>query len=185
VLREELDRHVALETLIECELNRRHAADAQPPLDAISACDRGCACHWGFPLPVPEPPLPPVPPPPSPAPPLPLVVEVVPEPVGVVAVDVVVLVDVDVLVEVGVLVVEVVVEGVEVVEVVLVDELVVLLVVCWQSCAASCWTVEAPCSRFCVKVGLTDGGRFRTALLNVVTALAAALHCPELTAFAI
>jgi hypothetical protein len=128
--------------------------------------------------------VPPVPPPPSPAPPLPLFVEVVPEPVGVVAVEVLVLVDVDVLVDVGVLLL-VVVEGVDVVALELVVELVVLLVVCWQSCAASCWTVEAPCSRFLVNVALTDGGRLTTALLNVVTASAAALHCPELTAFAI
>jgi hypothetical protein len=103
--------------------------------------------------------------------------------VGVVAVEVVVLVDVLVLVDVGVEVVEEVVEGV-VDDVELLVELVVLLAVCWQSCAASCCTVEAPCLRLFVSVGLTEAGRLITALLNVVTASAAALHCPELTAFA-
>jgi hypothetical protein len=112
-------------------------------------------------------------------------VEVVPEPVGVVAVEVLVLVDVDVVVDVGVVLDEVVVDGVDVVEVELLVELVVLLVVCWQSCAASCCTVEAPCLRLFVRVGLTDGGRVSTEFRNVVTASAAALHCPEPTALAI
>jgi hypothetical protein len=105
---------------------------------------------------------------------------VVPEPVWVVAVVVLVglVVVVVVVVVVGVLVVVVVV-GVEVVLVlVLVDVelLVVLVVVFWQSFAASWATVEAPCSRFLVRVPLTDGGRLITALLNVVSALAAAPH---------
>jgi hypothetical protein len=98
---------------------------------------------------------------------------------------VVVAVLVVVLVDVGVLEV-VVLDGVELVVVVLlvVELLVVLDVVLRQSLAASCWIVEAPCSRFRVSVGLTDGGRLMTELLNVVTASSAVLHWPEPTALA-
>ena len=89
-----------------------------------------------------------------------------------------------VLVVVGVLVVVwLVVVGVD--DVVELLDVVVLLdvaVVVWQSFAASCATVEAPCSRFRVSVALTEGGRLTTALLKVVTAFAAAAHCPVLTA---
>ncbi len=86
--------------------------------------------------------------------------------VGVVVVEVVVGVLV-VLVVVGVVVEE------EVVVVVVVLELVVLEVV-WQSTAASCPTVLAPCIRLPRSVALTDGGRFMTAFVNPETAVAAA-----------
>ena len=85
-------------------------------------------------------------------------------------------------VEVVVLVLDVVV-GVELVVVLdVVDLLVVVVCGCWQSCAASELSVDAPCSRFRVSVGLTVGGRSTIAFENVVTASAAAPHWPELTA---
>jgi len=115
------------------------------------------------------------------------VLEVVPEAVLEVAV-LLVLVGVDVLVLVGVEVVLLeldVVVGVELEVDVDVLDLVVVVVVLWvvrQSCAASTLTVDAPCLRLFVSVGLTDGGKSTTALLNVVTASAAGPHWPLLTA---
>ena len=78
MLGQQLDRDVALQPLVEGELDRGHAADAEAALDAVSPGDRRCACHVQYP-PSGRPPRPP----PMPAPPLP--VEVVPVPVDVVA----------------------------------------------------------------------------------------------------
>jgi len=58
----------------------------------------------------------------------------------------------------------------------------VVLVDVRQSLAASSPTVLAPCERLLRNVGLTDGGRSATKLLNVLTAFAAGTHWPALTA---
>src|SRR5581483_3762834 len=126
MLCQELDRHIALEPLVEGEMHGGHATNAESPFHPVSPCD--CRSVHG-----PFPPLP-LPPPPSPAPPLPLVL-VVPE-VAVVVAEVGVLVGVEVAVE---LLVELLegeeVELLELLEEVLVD--VVVLEVVWQSLAAS------------------------------------------------
>jgi hypothetical protein len=75
----------------------------------------------------------------------------------------------------------VVVGAVVVVEEVLELELLLVVVAVvaagsWHSRAASNATVDAPCSRLRVSVGLTAGGRSITELLNVVIAFAAAAH---------
>jgi hypothetical protein len=61
----------------------------------------------------------------------------------------------------------------------LLDELVVVL---WQSRAASCPTVAAPWPRFCTRVVLILGGRLATWLENARAAPVAASHLPAATA---
>ena len=72
MLREQLDRDISLEPVVEGELDGRHPAHAESALDPVAPRDQRHACHCPFPLP-----------PPRPAPPLPLLVEVVPGPAGV------------------------------------------------------------------------------------------------------
>ena len=99
VLGEQLDRDVALEALVERELDGRHPADAEAALDPIPPHDRCSVSHPPPPfpplllLPGPAPPVVPVPvpvpvvvPPPRPTPPDVVVLEEVPVSVGVVAV---------------------------------------------------------------------------------------------------
>lgn len=184
MLGEQLQRDVALESLVEGEVHRRHAADSETAFDAVAACDRRGACHCPLPppLPGPAPPVPPtVPVPPKPAPPLPVVVEV-PVPVVEVAVVLVgVLVVLVLVVDVGVVEVDVLVEVVVEVEVLLVVGVVVLRLV--QSLAASWLTVKAPCWRLLTSADFTDPGRLVTAWLNADAAFAAAAHWPVSTAW--
>jgi hypothetical protein len=138
-----------------------------------------------FPGPAPPLPLPllvvvVVVPPPSPTPP---VVEVVPEPVGVVAL--VEVADVEVVVVVGVVVLVDVLVEVDV-EVVVVEEVVgvdVAVEICSrQVFRASSAIVLAPWLRFCRNVGLTLTGRVWTSLFNEALALRAAAQLPDCTA---
>ena len=71
MLGQQLEGHIALETAVEGQVDRRHAADAETALDPVSPGDRRRTSHHPLPpLPL-VPPLPAVPvPPPSPAPPL-------------------------------------------------------------------------------------------------------------------
>ena len=92
-----------------------------------------------------------------------------------VGVEVLVLVLVGVELEVVVVELDVVVDGVLVVDVLDVVEL-------WQSCVESWPTVAAPCLRFAASAGFTDEGRLSIALFSDRTSLAAALHRPEPTA---
>ena len=159
VLGQQLDRHVALEPVVEREVDGRHPADPEAAFDPVPACDRRRAGHCPFLLAPPEPPLLLAPPDPwpvvNPAPPF----EVVPVAGGLVAV----LLD-EVLVEVwvtGTVVVEVtVVVGVVGVEVeVLLEVVVEVEVEVLQSRAASWLTVSAPWPRFWINVVLTLRGR--------------------------
>ena len=67
VLGQQLDRHVALEALVEGQLHGRHAADAEAALDPVPPGDRRSVghppppCPLLFPLPGPVPPLLPLP----------------------------------------------------------------------------------------------------------------------------
>jgi hypothetical protein len=100
--------------------------------------------------------------------------------VSVVVVGVVCVVVVGVVVVVVGVVVVVVVGVVVVVAVLLVG--VVVLVVWWQSLAASVLTVDAPWLRLARSVLLTVPGRLLTALLNACEAFEAAPQLPEPTA---
>src|SRR5581483_4827595 len=157
---QELDGHVALQPLVKGQVDGRHAAHPQAALDAVSPCDCASA-HCPFPLPLPAPP-------PRPAPPLPLVV-LLPE-LAVLVADELVVVGVEVVV--GLLVELLVGEEVVLLEVVEELVLVVVLVVVWQSLAASWLTVLTPCTRFRRRVGLTVAWRFPTALFRPETAVA-------------
>ena len=55
VLGEQLERDVALEPLVEREVDGRHAADAEPALDPVAPCDRRRRVHCPLPLPPPLP----------------------------------------------------------------------------------------------------------------------------------
>ena len=56
VLGQQLDRDVALQALVEREVDGRHAADAEAPLEPVAAGDRHVVIHWPLPLPLPLPP---------------------------------------------------------------------------------------------------------------------------------
>jgi hypothetical protein len=171
---EQLDRDVALQALVERQLHRGHAPDAEAALDAVPPDDRRSVSHPPPPFPPPLPlpaPVPPlllfpvvVVPSPIPTPPVVVVAEEVPGFVGVVAVVVVVGVEVEVVV-VGVLdVVGVVVGMLDVVGVVVENVVVGVNVVVgsfWrQSLAASCAIVWAPWLKLVRSVGLIVAGRF-------------------------
>src|SRR5947209_8585057 len=165
---------MALEPLVEGEMDRRHAADAQPALYSVSPCNRGVVVHWPFPLPTPAPPpvvpLVPVPPPPPPLRPPPPVgcVEVLPGLAGVVAGGVL-----------GVVVGVVAVLAVGVLVTVLAVVAAVLAVVgvvagLWHWTWASWLTVETPWVRSLRSVLLTVAGRFSICPRSAEPALAAA-----------
>ncbi len=136
VLGEQLDGDVALQPVVEGEVDGRHAADAEAAFDPVPAGDRRRGGHWPFP-PLPFP-LPPVPVPPKPAPPLPppVVVELVLGGGGFVSVVLELVLELLVVLElVGLVVVVVVVTVSVVVGVELLDDELVVAV--WQSLAAS------------------------------------------------
>ena len=175
VLGQQLQRDVALEALVEGEVHGRHAADAEPALDPVAACDRR-RVH----CPLPPFPLPPPLPPPSPAPPLP-VVEVVPG-VELVVAEVVVVVG-GVVVEVGVLV-EVVV-GV-LVEVRRAGRRRWASSSCsrssWQSAAASWPTVRGALGEVPAQRRADRDGKVCDGVAEARHAVAAAPHWPASTA---
>ncbi len=159
MLREQLQRHIALEALIEGEVHRGHPADAEASFDPVPTGDCRCAAHCPLPFPGP---------PPMPAPPLepvdevpePVVVVAVLELVGVVVLVVVELVGVlDVVVEDVVVLVGVLVELVVLDVVVVLDVLLVVLEVVEHWCAVRFAIVLASWLRFCCSVPSTDEGR--------------------------
>ena len=57
MLGQQLDRDVALEALVERQVDGRHAADSEASFQAVSPCDARGASHCPFPLPIPAPPV--------------------------------------------------------------------------------------------------------------------------------
>src|SRR6476646_7068597 len=173
MLGQQLDRDVALEPLVEREVDRRHPSDPEAALDPVAKgdCLRVVHCEFALP-PVPEPPLELPVPPPTPAPPVP--VEVVPGVVGVVAGVVFVLVGV-----VGVVLVLVGVVGVVAVWVcvVVVSVGVVSVCVVGVGCTLAHWRraswaiVETPWVRLFRSVELIDDGRLTTSSASRLVAL--------------